>query len=93
MACNLRNDNGPSVSVKVTKILDQNVGSGVLKDAAPWSKGEDIPEHVTKACGEAEENRHSFLTSVQEWAIGRPASCPGRLSPNEIAPRILWIGN
>ena len=35
MACNLGNDNGPSVSVKVTKILDQNVGSGVLKDAAP----------------------------------------------------------
>jgi len=82
------------VPVNVTQILDQNFGFCVLeKDAAPWSKCKVISEHVTKACGEAEENRHSFLTSVQGWAIGRPASCPGRLSPNKKAPRIHWIGN
>jgi hypothetical protein len=87
MACTVGNDNENYGSVKATKITDQNFGSSVLKkDAAPWSKGEYIPVHATKACGEVEEYRHSFLKSAQSGANGRSAIRPGRPSTNEEAP-------
>jgi hypothetical protein len=43
-------------------------------DAVPWSKGEVIPVHATKACEEAEEFRHVFLTSAEGGARGRSVS-------------------
>ena len=46
-ACTVGNDNESWVSVKVMEIRDQNFGSCVVrKDAAPWSKGEDMPVHA-----------------------------------------------
>jgi hypothetical protein len=86
MACTVGNNNETYGSVEATEILDQNFGSIILKkNAAPWSKSEDIPVHATKACGEVEEFRHSFLTSAQCGASGRSAIRPGRPSPNEEA--------
>jgi hypothetical protein len=87
MACTVGNDKETYGSIEDTEILDRNLSSIVLKkDAAPWSKGEDIPVHATKACGEVEEYRHSFLTSARSGASGRSAIRPGRRSPNEEAP-------
>ena len=88
MACTVRNDNETQGSIKVTEILDQNFGSCILKkDAAPWSKGEDIPVHTTKACGEAEERRYSFLRKFGKSGVSvQSAIPPGRPSPNEEAP-------
>jgi hypothetical protein len=87
MSCTVGNNNETYGSVKATQIPDQNFGSSVLKkDPVPWSKGEYIPVHAAKACGEAEEYCHSSLTSAQSGAIGRSAIRPGRRSPNEEAP-------
>jgi hypothetical protein len=86
MACTVGNNNETYGSVEATEILDQNFGSIVLKkNAAPWSKGEYISVHATKACGEVEEYRDPFLTSAQSVASGRSAIRPGRPSPNEEA--------
>ena len=86
MACTAGQDNEPSGSLKRTEILDQSFGPYVFKkDAAPWSKGEHIPVHATKACGVEEERCHSFLRSAQFGASGRSALRPGHLSPNEEA--------
>jgi hypothetical protein len=87
MSCTVGNNNETYGSIEATEILDQNFVSIVLKkDAAPWSKSEDIPVYATKACGEAEEYRHSSLTSARSGASGRSVIRPGRRSPNEEAP-------
>jgi hypothetical protein len=86
MSCAVGNNKEIYGSLEATEILDQNFGSIVLKkDAAPWSKGECITVHATKACGKAEEYRHSFLTSAQSGESGRSAIRPGRRSPKEEA--------
>jgi len=55
MACTAGHSNEPSGFVKVMEILDQSFGCCVLKKyPAPWSIGEVIPMHATKASGEAE---------------------------------------
>jgi hypothetical protein len=85
-ACTAGNNNEIYGSVEATEILQQNFGSIVLKkDSDPWSKGEDIPMHATKDCGEAEVYRHASLTSAQSGISGRSALLPGRRSPNEEA--------
>jgi hypothetical protein len=55
MACTAGHSKEPSGFVKVMGILNQSFGSCVLKkEPAPWSIGEVIPMHATKASGEAE---------------------------------------
>jgi hypothetical protein len=84
MACTFGKDNETHDPVKVAEILDQNFGFCVLKkDAAPWSKCEDIPVHTLKACGEADEYLHSVLTSAEGGESGRSTIRP---STNEEAP-------
>jgi hypothetical protein len=94
MACTAGHGNEPWGSVKGTEILDQSFGPYVFtKDAAPWSKGEDIPVHATKACGvEEEAATHSYGRHNVGQVVGQVYVSVTYLLKKK-STRIHWIGN